>query len=470
MKNVATIFGKAARRKAEALTLAPWPLPEQLIGIEVEVESTQTTQHPLAYKPYWRTERDGSLRNGTEYILASPLKGDTLSAAIGDLFHGSKFERTTTGSTHVHLDMMEETTTSMTIKLLVLLAYIFEPAVFQLADPGREWCGYTNKLTSAPDSLVGTVLNSNEDTDYSSLLHLCADGHRVGRYYGINVLALQEHGSIEFRYFPTASSPEELASWVRLIQCFKKAALETTDTEQLSRIVEDVDAYTQFVNNYFSEWSEVFLSKVPHYQAVASLNKAFAVAGSYHYNTTIEGFNYDVLENSKLYSKFMKKTGTKRKLPELFVRTRSGTIPDAENGTGNMLLLTSGLYISSGNQWLDCRHDSIHRYLSGAILRDCVRMLSTSNYLAQAATAGFSSAQLQQASERVQYFVETSVRAVAAPSVPPPTIQARVQSEYSTLTAERVRQAQVRLSEIARHNVAYVNPADSVGEYEGDDE
>lgn len=357
MKNVASVFGKAVRRTIP-YNKVEWVLPEQLTGLEIELENGSGVIHPTNLMPYWTRVRDGSLRSGYEYVLAGPLKGDTLARAISEIFHGAVMARSTTGSTHIHIDMMEEATTVENVKLLVLLIYMLEPAIFALADPGREWCGYTNKLSTAPDALIGSVLNCREDNNFEDLQLLTSDRFQTGRYYGLNLLALQEHGSIEFRYFPTATSPEELTDWVQLVQSFKKAAVALLSVEELMRVIESDELYESFIRNYFGRWQEIFLNEVPRYVASNALNKALAVAASFHMhrNHPAPQFNVAAVTDNPLLKRFVKKVA---KSPEagnnrgVIVLGGNDSVPNASTlPTGTFLLMSGGsVYVVRNRAW-----------------------------------------------------------------------------------------------------------------------
>ena len=319
MKSVAATLRKASRGKG-AVKLYEFPLPDQLIGLEVEVDAPENFEEgqrfswPEQYAPYWRKERDGSLRNGNEYVLAAPLNGNMLSNAICKLFDGgTSIYRTTTGSTHIHVDMLEDDTSIASVQVLVLLMFMLEPAVFAACDPGREWCGFTNKLSSAPDSLLGAVLNCDLSESPDKFIDAIA-GHTavgIGRYYGLNLQALHKYGSVEFRYFPTATSADELASWVTLVQMFKKAAIDIGSVTNLQEIVENESRYTDFIATYFAPWIDFFMKEVPHYKAVGSFQKALATAASQQCRASnsrwSDEFDPRAITDSKMYSKLVKK-------------------------------------------------------------------------------------------------------------------------------------------------------------------
>lgn len=353
-RSVASIFGKQERRVVPFVPVQ-WPIPEQLVGLEIEVENTSGIVHPVAYETFWNKVKDGSLRSGSEYVLKMPLKGDTLTRAIHDLYHGTKFERTTTGSTHIHLDMLESQTSHEVTKLLVLMMFVFEGAIFAIADKGREWCGYTNKLASAPDVLVGSVLNASEDNGYNELVQTCLDRHGLGRYYGINVMALAKYGSLEFRYFPTATSAEELIEWVHLMQTFKLAAMQLGTAQAFLDTVENEELYDRFLSTYLPRYKDVFIQEVPQYQAVASAHKAMAIAASHSMVSMSKPLKYDekAITGNKMLAKFVKNKAKTRVNPLLIV-TNADPVPSArECPVGTVMLHGSGrVYIASPHDWV----------------------------------------------------------------------------------------------------------------------
>lgn len=328
MKNVASVLKRKARAIVKTVQ-RDWPLPEQLMGIEVELDPARGNDRikmPANYQPYWREERDGSLRNGREYVLTSPMAGNLLSTAIAQLFSDDpNMDRTATGSTHIHIDMLEDSTPVNTIPVLTMLMFILEPAVFAAADPGREWCGYTNRLSSAPDVLLGSVLNGDLETDATALVDVVA-GHSaaaIGRYYGLNLQALQKYGSIEFRYFPTATTADELASWVRMVQLCKKAAMDLGSLQRVEAVVKDEESYKQFIVSYFKEWADTFLTTVPQYAALQSYYKARAVADSWRVREDVQ-FDPRAITSNKAFAKFLKK---KIKVEEQTVQLPAYVIP-----------------------------------------------------------------------------------------------------------------------------------------------
>ena len=100
----------------------------------------------------------------------------------------------------------------------------------------------------------------------------------VSRYYGLNLQALTKYGSVEFRYFPTAESADELVRWVKLVQIFKKAALEIGTTDKLIALLTTEEGYNSFLATYFSEYSAEVEASGGYEKVRALMQKALIIS------------------------------------------------------------------------------------------------------------------------------------------------------------------------------------------------
>lgn len=311
MTSIASVFDKPVRKRIQCKDV-DWVLPNQLVGIEIEVERMPGTKLQNSLSSYWTVHNDESLRSrpGTEYVLSMPLSGNELSRAVHSIFDGARFEKSITAGTHIHLDMQEDESTGHSpflLKSLMLLTFCLESAIFAIADKNREWCGYTNKLCSAPDYLVGAVLNSDSDTKYEELKIICNENSTsLGRYYGLNFLALQKYGSVEFRYFPTASSAEELTDWIQLCMGMKLAAMSFGSVDEMYGIFDDQDSYEKFISKFFGKYYKEFISNVPQGLAAQMLKKALAIAGAYATASSDEVFEAEAITKEPAFKHFLK--------------------------------------------------------------------------------------------------------------------------------------------------------------------
>lgn len=355
MKNLAAVWERPSRGTQDYPEVM-WPDPKQLIGIEVEVEGYNgrrdirtNVYYPETLVPFWSTVPDGSLVRGQEFILSSPLSGSNLSRAIHQFFSGNtRIERAVTSGTHIHIDMMEDTTSVSNMQALVLLVYMIEPAIFSMVDPGREWCGYTNSLDSAPLSLLGGLLYDNLDDNSQVLRNLC-EGSQY-KYYGLNVSPLSRYGSVEFRYFPTAINAAELIDWVSLVQSIKLAAVTLNDINGVNTMLSSAENYEAFLRTHLNAWADSILSVVSFDMAKRRLVQAVLKAKAYR-SDALSTFNSSKLFANKKWSKLAKvpkrKSAAKSNSTEdapVLCRTVGGQPPDyvlrptdyEDTGTRNM--------------------------------------------------------------------------------------------------------------------------------------
>lgn len=235
-----------------------WPLPYQLMGIEVEAENTSNAYLPSRVNG-WEVKGDGSLRNGREFVLSAPMSGDALASAIEEFFTVAKLVRMPSASTHIHIDMLDEGMRFNNLQALVALLYSLEHGIYALGDEGRENCGFCHPLTNMGADVLGAILSlSEQDMGTSKEAALVKLLKSQSRYYGLNLSALFKYGSAEFRYFPTACSSKELSSWVRLVQNFKIASTIFSTPEEVFNITHSRESYFNFVDNFLAEWADIY--------------------------------------------------------------------------------------------------------------------------------------------------------------------------------------------------------------------
>ena len=292
MTSIATYLGRVAFDSAAAPKFA-LPLPDTLTGVEVEVDrdGTKETVMPKAVGPEWQEKRDGSLNNGREYVLSGPLSGQALVSAVYKLYsNGTTVHRTYTGSTHIHLNMLDGFSAEA-LQALALITYAFESVLYYVGDNSRQWCGYANRMTSAPHDVLESLLS--EKFQFSRVRNAVSES----RYYGLNLQALNKYGTVEFRYFPTAESPEELLRWISLVQNLKKAAAELGSVGAVIEKLNNKEGYLDFVATYLSDFQEEVDAVSEYSRVKALMGKALIIASTWQ------------PERAKQYDK--KKLGTK---------------------------------------------------------------------------------------------------------------------------------------------------------------
>lgn len=364
MKQLARVFNrKPLYYKKSAVD---WPLPDQLVGLEVEAENIRGIQEwpdESSFRMYWKRVNDGSLQRGFEYVLTQPMAGDTLGGAIQCLFTTGKLMRDPAGSTHIHLNMMNEDDTVDGLRNLCIFMYLFEELLFTVGDPGRAACGFTNRLITAPERFLRTILSPKLDENPQLLSNVFCGEEGNTRYYGFNMQSLSKHGTVEFRYFPTATNAEELINWIKLLMSFKKAAVEISNVQSIELMLSSENSYAAFVNENFGTWYEVFLSTIPYAKAKRTMDTIRAMSNgiSHPQVTTV---NVDKLRDSTRFKKFF---ASNKKQPDPipvirpdvihYLPETSMTLPERtgdsfDRSLKHIMIYDTGLYVwASGVGW-----------------------------------------------------------------------------------------------------------------------
>lgn len=188
------------------------------IGLELEVEglnlptegSIEHIQAP-SNNAFWLPKRDGSLRNGMEYVFNKPTKIEDIPFMVNrlwDIFKRSTLQNTNRCSTHVHINMKNRKINEITS--VILLWTVFEEIMIN-------WCGEfrikNHHCLSALDSR-GTIDAWNDVLTNGRGARDLPNGIK---YSALNILTLHTFGSLEFRCGMAPNSPDEVISWTTFL-------------------------------------------------------------------------------------------------------------------------------------------------------------------------------------------------------------------------------------------------------------
>lgn len=229
-----------------------WPLPSELIGIEIEVEELQlTSAMRSSIQQFWTTHSDGSLRDGTEFVLAAPTGGRQLTQAIDAFFDsGVRYVTNPRTSIHVHINSSDNMTVDHFRNMFTLM-YLIEPAVFRWADENRKWCGYCQPLTDLAPARIINIMNDARDS--GRFVRAVRGDANHDRYYGFNVAAYHRHGTVEFRYFPCTTEKQRMIEWVKFCMYVKKAARRHDSPEDILNLLNTENGVISFINEWFGD-------------------------------------------------------------------------------------------------------------------------------------------------------------------------------------------------------------------------
>ena len=276
MTSVVERFGITSRPQRRTATELQFVLPTRHMGVEIEVEQNSDSILPgRSQLAWWETKSDGSLLRGREYVLRNPEMGNNLGLAVEEIFSAGRFYPAATSSTHIHLDAREQTVTPDVMQVLFSLVYCMEPILFHIGDASRKWCGYTHSMRDLPTGVVSSVIRSDGTFDLDAFANHVTS---TSRYYGFNLNALSKYGSIEFRYFPTAESAEQLAGWINLVQSFAKAAEEIGSLTSLQKMLATEELYEEMLATWFAPYVSSIKACMSYKEVKLALAEVSSVA------------------------------------------------------------------------------------------------------------------------------------------------------------------------------------------------
>lgn len=234
MQTIAQIVG----HRATYPTLEKHPLivGTHLAGVEIELEGI-TARAPRFN--YWTAKGDGSLRNrGMEFVCSSPWGGrDLYNAAIeidGWLFTAQP-EDTWRCSTHVHIDVRDMTVPQL--KRMILAYAVYERILFKCSGFHRYKNNFCVALGFAQE-LVTTLSSAWHLNDSQFISRLTGNWDK---YSSINMLPINQFGSVEFRISEAKWRKGRLIRLVNRFLSLKEIAMqpfEGTESEFIQSLVD----------------------------------------------------------------------------------------------------------------------------------------------------------------------------------------------------------------------------------------
>lgn len=196
-------------------------------GIEIETEGNNL---PHIETKVWKSEADGSLRGESyEYVLRKPIPFGQENAALAELKEawvkqGSRIKNSPNAGVHVHINCSDLTITQL-YNYISLYLVVEEILVNKC---GADRIGNLFCLRASDAEYLIEMLMESVKTQDLRILH--TDDLR---YASINVKALGDYGSIEFRAWRADGDLEAVAWWCRLLQHLKGMARAIDNPTQI---------------------------------------------------------------------------------------------------------------------------------------------------------------------------------------------------------------------------------------------
>lgn len=182
------------------------------LGVEVEVEGGNL---PQLNGDNWRTEHDGSLNGGTEYVMNRPKSIqdtyrdlDFLSEKLAD----ADVVETVRAGVHVHINVQ-----SMEINKVFALITAFgmlEGALLRFCGDTRVGNLFCLRMIDA-QYLPYSLYNIAKSGDYIALKD------EVFRYCAVNVCSIPKYGSLEFRSMRSTQDFNVIKDWCAILMTLR---------------------------------------------------------------------------------------------------------------------------------------------------------------------------------------------------------------------------------------------------------
>lgn len=214
------------------------------IGLEIEVEGKRLPQ----VKSFWRMEHDGSLRGeeNMEYVLQKPLTLDKVKEALSVLDKAYVDNKTVVDDTvragvHVHINCQSLTLTEL-INFIVLYVTMENVLVHFCGDTreGNLFCLRCSDAEFLPARIIEAI----------QFKKLKANFHDDNiRYSSMNLKALGDYGSLEFRAMRGTRDLDLIYEWAETLYNIRECAKGFNNPVQI-------------IQNFSADGPALFLQKV----------------------------------------------------------------------------------------------------------------------------------------------------------------------------------------------------------------
>lgn len=240
MKNVQTIFGIPTNMKVAGD-----------VGVEIEVEGLRLPQGDK----YWRREQDGSLRGAenAEYVLRTPLTLHQLKMALKSLAMGYKknesvVDDSVRAGVHVHVNVQDLNIIQLYNYLTLYL--VFEELLTKFCGKSREGNLFCLRACDA-EFLIQALQYAAQNRRWRTLV---TDDLR---YASVNVKALGNYGSLEFRAMRSTKDFDIIQTWAEILVMLREKAKEFFEPTDIINGFSEGESST-FLDRIFGQYAHIF--------------------------------------------------------------------------------------------------------------------------------------------------------------------------------------------------------------------
>ena len=222
------------------------------VGVEIEVEGRRL---PYPQK-YWKREHDGSLRGpeNAEYVLAKPSTLNQLKLALKSLSidyksTDARIDDSVRAGVHVHVNV--QALNMVELYNFITLYLVLEELLTKFCGPTREGNLFCLRACDA-EYLIPCLVKAAKTRAFR---HLVTDELR---YSAINVKALGEHGSLEFRAMRSTTDFSIIQTWAEILVGLREKAKTYTDPTDIINGFSEGESRT-FLMGVLGEHAPIFM-------------------------------------------------------------------------------------------------------------------------------------------------------------------------------------------------------------------
>ena len=237
-------------------------------GIEIEVEGKNL---PIIDNPYWRTEDDGSLRGGREYIFKKPKALRDVPTILRSLNKGldaAGAELSFSFRTSVHVHMNVQSLTYQQILNTIYTYLLLEAPLMNFCGEERKGNRFCLRLEDAEGAM--DFLNHIFSSGERSLKEI---GQDQVRYAAINIEALRKYGSLEFRAMQGTVDVERITTWCTALYNIREFAMSQESPAAIFNMFAKLEAQA-FSEKVLKEVTPVFV----YPEMVKEIQRSFSLA------------------------------------------------------------------------------------------------------------------------------------------------------------------------------------------------
>lgn len=222
------------------------------VGVEIELEGSIFTLD----SDNWRSEGDGSLRGGLEFVMNKPVTFSKLPKVLGELEDHLKetsvVEYSHRAGTHVHINVQKLTVRELFNYICAFICV--EEILTDWCHPFRSGNHFCLRAIDA-ENLIDFLTKVAKHSGLNMLRDEVQEN--TVRYSGMNVVSIPKYGSLEFRTLESTIDMDRITTWAGVLLNIRDEAKTFNSPIDLIESTSR-DGAEQFVNKLLGPYVEDF--------------------------------------------------------------------------------------------------------------------------------------------------------------------------------------------------------------------